>query len=178
MRNHELFWLLLCLSPAGAWALESDRDQPIQVQADRASLDDIKGITIYEGNVVVTQGTTQLRGDKVTLTYDAEKEVEKIVAEGNPARFKQRPDNRDEDIQAQAKRLEYYGKQDMLHLITEALVQQGKDKFSAQKITYDAKRELITAEGDKQQRVNVVIEPKKAQPSDKAQTSDKARKPE
>jgi len=175
MKNHKLLWLcwLLWLLPSTAWPLEADREQPIQIQADRASLDDLKGITIYEGRVEVTQGSMQLRGDKVTLTYDTDKQVEKIIAEGAPASFKQRPDKRETDIQAQAKRMEYYAKEDMLHLITEAQVWQGKDSFSGQHIVYDAKRSVITAEGSGEKRVTVVIEPKKPQKSEeKAQKTE------
>lgn len=168
MKNRKIYSLLLCLLPLTAWALSDDRDQPIQIQADRASLDDLKGITVYEGNVEVIQGSMRLHGDKVTLTYDADKQVEKIIAEGNPARFKQRPDKREEDIQAEARRMEYDAKQDMLHLITQAQVWQGKDRFSGQHIVYDAQRSVITAEGDSQQRVTVVIEPKKLQKPEEA----------
>lgn len=49
---------------------QGDRDKPIQIEADRASLDQLKGITVYEGNVVVTQGTILLRAAQVTVTQD------------------------------------------------------------------------------------------------------------
>ncbi len=162
----ELFRLLIYLLVSAcclAWAprlaaLSSDREQPIEIRADRASIDDLKGITVYEGNVEVIQGSMVLRGDKVTLTYDQNKQVEQIIAEGNPAYYKQRPDNRDSDVQAEARRMEYYAKKDMLHLIQEARVWQDKDSFSGEHIVYDVKRSQLTAEGGKD-RVTVVIEP-------------------
>lgn len=40
-----------------AHALPSDSSQPINIQADSAELDDKRGIAIYRGDVVITQGT-------------------------------------------------------------------------------------------------------------------------
>ena len=52
--------LLISLGLAAAsptsWALPSDRDQPIRVQADSAELDDKQGVAVYRGAVVITQG--------------------------------------------------------------------------------------------------------------------------
>ena len=52
-----LLSLGLALGSAGAWALPSDREQPIRVQADTAELDDKQGVAVYRGDVVITQGT-------------------------------------------------------------------------------------------------------------------------
>ena len=46
----------LLLVVAHVSALDSDREQPIQIEADEAVRDEIVGETRYEGNVVLTQG--------------------------------------------------------------------------------------------------------------------------
>ncbi|MGA4817094.1 LptA/OstA family protein [Pseudomonas aeruginosa] len=51
----------------------SDREQPIRVQADSAELDDKQGVAVYRGDVVVTQGSTKLTGNTVTLKQDRER---------------------------------------------------------------------------------------------------------
>ena len=46
-----------------ATALDSDRDQPIQIVADVAVRDELAGETRYEGNVVLTQGSLVITAD-------------------------------------------------------------------------------------------------------------------
>ena len=63
--------LLLCLaavfgSPA-SWALPTDREQPIRVQADSAELDDKQGVAVYRGDVVVTQGSMKLTANRAQV---------------------------------------------------------------------------------------------------------------
>lgn len=57
-------------------ALPSDREQPIRVQADSAELDDKQGVAVYRGDVVVTQGSTKLTGNTVTLKQDKNGDIE------------------------------------------------------------------------------------------------------
>ena len=49
--------LLLIWIPASVWALDTDREQPIQITADIAIRDEVAGETRYEGNVVLIQGS-------------------------------------------------------------------------------------------------------------------------
>jgi lipopolysaccharide export system protein LptA len=152
----KLSWLLFFISNI-AFALSTDRNQPLNIEADKAELDNLKGYTVYTGNVVVTQGTLQLFADKVTLTYNNDKQVQTIIAESNGqmVRFKQILDNK-EEVRAQAKRMEYLATNDILHLKQEAQVWKAKDTVSGQHIVYDAKKAQVTAsEG----RVKVIIEP-------------------
>ena len=60
--------LALAACATTAHGLASDKDQPIEVEADSAELDDAKKISIYRGNVVVTQGTIRMTGDVMTGT--------------------------------------------------------------------------------------------------------------
>ena len=60
--------LLLAALVAGApaaRALSTDRDQPIEIEADFAELDDSRGVTMYKGNVIVTQGSLKLTGESL-----------------------------------------------------------------------------------------------------------------
>ncbi|MDL2424869.1 lipopolysaccharide transport periplasmic protein LptA, partial [Pseudomonas sp. BAgro211] len=62
-----LFSLAAAIGSSAAWALPTDREQPIRVQADSAELDDKQGVAVYRGDVVVTQGSMKLTGNTVTL---------------------------------------------------------------------------------------------------------------
>ena len=44
-------------------ALPSDNSKPINVQADSAEMDDKRGVAIYRGDVIITQGTLKITGD-------------------------------------------------------------------------------------------------------------------
>lgn len=171
----KLSWLIWLISNA-AFALSTDRNQPINIEADSAQLDNLKGFTVYSGNVIVNQGTLQLFADKVTLTYNAEKQVQTIIAESNGqmVRFKQLLDNK-EEVRAQAKRMEYLAKDDILHLKQDAQVWKAKDTVSGQHIVYNSKRAQVTAsEG----RVKVMIESSTTQKSPVSNKSKSKKIPE
>lgn len=153
--------LYISLSTEGR-ALSTDREQSIQIQSDRAIIDDAKGIAIYEGHVIITQGTIRIDADKVTLNYTKKQDIEKVIAEGNPTRFKQTPDGGKEDIKAKAVRMEYDALQNVLQLIQEAELQQAKDSFAGQHITYDTHSGIIRADkgNNKDGRITVIIQPR------------------
>ena len=62
--------LILALLSQAAFAERADRDKPMQVEANRISIDDAKKIQILEGDVVVIKGTMVLRADRVVITED------------------------------------------------------------------------------------------------------------
>jgi len=168
--------LLLSLSllsfPINAIALSSDRDQPINLEADHADIDDLKGISIYTGNVILTQGSMVIKSNKLTLYNDKNNELEKAIAVGNSkklATFKQRPEGKDKDFRARSITMIYYLDKDKIHLLKKAYVWQAGDTFSGDKIIYDTKKETVLASSVKNKngtpvssggRVKVTIQPK------------------
>ncbi len=158
--NMIIFWIGLLIINS-SFALSTDRNQPITIEADEAMIDDIKGIAVYTGNVIVAQGSIQINSEKLTLHYTDKQTLEKAVAVGNPVRFKQTPDGKKPDLHAKAQIMEYYAHKDMLHLTQEAMVWQGEDKFTGAHISYDTKRGIIRAGKGKNKngRVSVTIQP-------------------
>lgn len=159
--NLMIFWIALLIANP-VLALSSDRNQPISIEADEAMIDDIKGLAIYTGNVIVSQGSIRINSEKLTLHYTDKQTLEKAVAVGSPVRFQQTPDGKKPDIHAKAHRMEYFAYKDMLHLTQEAMVWQGEDKFTGAHISYDTKRGIIRADKGKSEkgRVSVTIQPK------------------
>ncbi len=165
MKFHKILFVIAILLSNGALALSNDREQPINVEADSAMIDNVKGVAIYEGNVIVTQGSIRLTAEKVTLNYSEKQEIEKLIAEGKIARFKQRLDN-GEDITAQAKTMEYNALTSMLYLKRAAKLQKsrnGKNSYTstAPYITYDTKAGLIKANqnGRRKGRIKMTLKP-------------------
>ena len=168
-----VYSLLLWTLPASVMALATDRSQPIELEADTADIDDLKGISIYTGNVILTQGSMVIKAYKLTLYNDNNKELEKAVAVGQKGKlstFKQRPEGKDKDLRARASTMIYFLKKDKIHLLKQATVWQGGDTFSGDKIIYDTKHETVVASSQKDKdgkpiktgnRVKVTIQPKK-----------------
>lgn len=165
------FSILLSL-PGNLLALATDRDQPINLEADTADIDDLKGISIYTGNVILTQGSMVIKSEKLTLYNDKNKDLEKAIAvdHNKLARFKQRPEGKTHDFKAKATTLIYYIKKEEIHLLENARVEQEDGSFSGHKIIYDTKKETVVASGKKDKqgkpisssgRVKVTIPPKK-----------------
>lgn len=173
--------LLAGMPGRAALALSSDREQPIQIEADSAEADDAKKITIYKGDVIIDQGTLRITGDHVTIHYNERGDFTKLIALGNPARFHQLPDGQPDEEKnyqrARASRMEYFKENDTIVLLGNAVYGQGGDRVAADRIDYDArnsrmKARRITAskEGEKpggkpekKSRVRITIQPKKKQ---------------
>ncbi|TNE78277.1 MAG: lipopolysaccharide transport periplasmic protein LptA, partial [Gammaproteobacteria bacterium] len=85
-----LLMLLLALPAPLSFALPSDASQPIKIESDRAERNDKKGTTVYEGSVVIRQGTIKIRADKV-IVYTERNQVDRIVCIGKPAHYQQQP---------------------------------------------------------------------------------------
>jgi lipopolysaccharide export system protein LptA len=156
-------------------ALASDSEQPIEIEADFAELDDQEGKTIYLGNVVVTQGSIKMTGDKLRVNFAEDRELEDVFIEGRPAYFKQTPDSGD-DIEGEGLLIEYHALKSFLYLIQKAKLTQGQRVFTGDRINYDTEKSVITGHGSPKkadvvgqpstprERVRIIIPPKKKKP--------------
>ena len=153
---------LMLLAPLSASALSSDKQQPIRIEADSVVIDDGKGTAVYKGNVHYTQGSTRLDADQVTV-YSADRhKVDKVVADGAPAEFRQRPDNQEQDMRGQAGHIEYYADEQRVVLEKDAHLWQGKNEFAGSRIEYDMTKETVKAlkSDNDENRVQVIIQPR------------------
>lgn len=159
--NKTLILFILLIISQGTLALSTDRNQPITIEANKATIDDASGTAIYEGNVVIMQGSIRMTANKVTLNYTAKQTLDKVVAEGEPVHFKQSPDGDKADINAKANRMEYFASKNTIHLTQGAELWQGQDSFAGEHITYNTHDGIITANKGKNEtgRVKVTIQP-------------------
>ena len=158
----QLILLLPLLLPMAAWGLSDDRNQPMHIEADRASLNEKTGISTYEGNVHVRQGTLNLRGDRMTVQL-SNNNVDSIVLTGNPATLVQRPDGKDTDQHASAGRIEYYAADDRVILLDKARIwQSGTEELRSDRIVFNLKDNTVNAGGNNGDgRVHITLQPKK-----------------
>jgi lipopolysaccharide export system protein LptA len=164
--------LTAALCSGTALADKTDREKPVNVEADRMLVDDAKKESVFEGNVVVTQGTLQLRGDRVIVRQDGEG-FSYGIAYGKPATFRQKREGYDEYIDGYAERLEYDGRKDLLQMFAAAKLTKGNDEVQGDYISYNAKTEFFQVLGrgkaadspaDPSARVRAVIQPKPKSP--------------
>lgn len=160
-------WLLagfLVLNLAyGPWAiaLEGDAHQPVSIESNSGFYDDKKGVSIYTGEVVVIQGSMRIDADKVVV-YMTNREIQKLVATGEPVKFKQTPEEGKEDVHGNALTAEYYPETQLLIMIEDAVVWQGGNSTASERIEYDRISEVVKA-GDSSsadKRVHVILQPK------------------
>ena len=142
-----LLCVAACCASGSALALATDKDQPIEIEADYAELRKNERQTIYKGNVIVTQGSIRMWGDVLTVHYDENDDLKDAILEGKPAHFKQRPDSSEEDFEGEALRMEYHAQDERLHLIDDAKLVQGKSSFAGPLIVYDTKNSILTGQG-------------------------------
>ncbi|WP_078117921.1 lipopolysaccharide transport periplasmic protein LptA [Thiosocius teredinicola] len=157
-RVNSLLALLLVVLTATATALESDKQQPIQLAADSVDVDQSKGVSIYRGDVDLRQGSIHLQADVVTVQHRGKK-PSKIVAEGRPVKFSQQSNKG--PVKGQARRAEYEVNSENLVLIGDAVLVQGKDSMRSDRIVYDRVRSVVKAgaAAKGKQRVQITIDP-------------------
>ena len=155
------FLLLGLIWPFTLLALSGDRDQPMHLEADSVSIDEGTGVSLYEGNVIITQGSLKLWADKLWI-YRREGKTNKLTSEGKPTRFRQLNDEQIE-VRGQALRAEFYVDRDELLLFDDAVLEQGADQFRSDRILYNRASSQVKAGGsaDGKKRVQVIIEPQK-----------------
>lgn len=153
-----------------AQAERADRYKPIHLEGDRLSIDDITKVQILEGNAVLTQGTMQLRTNRLVVTQDADG-FQTAVATGGAnglAHFRQKREGVDEFTEGEAERIEHDARSEVTQFFTRAWVRSGLDEVRGAYISHDALNEkyLVTTSGGTtkggagQARVRAIIQPK------------------
>ena len=147
-----------------AHAEKADRTKPVNLEANTVTLDDINKVSVYQGNVVLSQGTLLLRADHVRVTQN-EVGLDKVSATGRPVAFRQKVDGRDEYIEGFASRIEYDSVNGQLELIGQAQLRRGTDELRGAQISYNANTEFYKVVGQPDARtptgrVRAIIRPK------------------
>ena len=161
-------WLCAALALASAGAAfgeQADSTKPTQIEANRMSADDARRMNVFEGNVVVTRGTLNIRADRLVVRQDAEG-FQYATATGNPVRFKQRQDPKPPEtegvwLEGEAKRIEIDEKAGKIELFDSARVNRGGDEVTGNYILVDQRSDLFTVTpGKGEGRVRATIQPK------------------
>lgn len=174
--------LFFSLITSDASAERADRDKPIHLEADRATVEDVKRkdstrVSVFTGNVIMTQGTLRITADKVILREDING-FRYATATGNLVTFRQKRDGVDEYIEGWSKRAEYDNKTDKIELFRQARLKRGEDEVKGDYISYNMTTEFFQVIGSNERgieagddnRVRIIFQPKNK--SDSADSSE------
>ncbi len=161
---HPLAHLLLATALAlGAafpvFAEKADRDKPMNAEADALRYDDLKQTSVFTGNVVITKGTTIVRGDRVDVAQDPEgyQQAVSIAAPGKLAFYRKKRDGVDEYIEGEGERIEYDSRADLVKFIKRAVVRRYNgatlvDETTGSLIVYNNNTDVFTVDGGAENR--------------------------
>jgi lipopolysaccharide export system protein LptA len=146
--------------PAGKAPQNTNRQQPIQIEADRAEITEQSGVSVYSGRVSLRQGDLQMEGDRLEIRRDGKTGDIQAALIGKPAVLRQ-PTDAGEMVNAKAERINYQSHDRSLDLQGGAEFVRGRDRVTGQSIRYDANAKKILASGPKSAggRVQIVIQP-------------------
>ncbi len=158
---------MMLISYTGAYAEKADREKPINLEADKVTMDDNQRVSVFEGNVILTQGTTKITANKITVRQDKQGN-QNATAIGKPATFRTKRDAVDEYVDGSAERVEYDAKTDKVELFTNAWLRRDKDEVRGNYVSYEGTTEFYQALGGGTPsassatpgRVTVVMQPK------------------
>lgn len=150
-------WFALCvlvLSVGAVQAEKADRDKPMNIEADALRYDEVKQLSIFTGQVVLTKGTILIRGARLEVRQDpAGNQYGVVTAEpGKRAFFKQKREGLDETIEGEGETIDYDSRLDTVKFIGQAQLRryQGaklNDDFNGGIIVYNNLTDVFTLDG-------------------------------
>ena len=149
--------LLLALAPAlsPVMAEKADRNKQMVVEADKpGSVDLQRQVVVFNGNVVISQGTLVMRADRIEVKESPEgyRSAAAIGSASRPASYRQKRDAADEWVEGTAERIEFDARADTLKFTGNAAVRRlrgtaAADEITGGSITWDNNAELFSVAG-------------------------------
>jgi len=167
---------MLCMGLAGllvsslAVALDSDKNAPIAIDSDSTSIDFRTGKRVLTGNVEVSQGTLNIKADKIVLTYKGN-ELDTVTATGKPVKFKQLPEGSKEMVYGESITLKLEQAKNLITLKKKAKITQGANVITGKVIYYNMKTSKMTIKGQSSGKKKKTSSAKKAEAGKKAESS-------
>ena len=149
-----LVLVLLAVSAGGVQAEKADRSKPMNVEADALRYDDVRQLSVFNGRVLLTKGTIQIRGERIEVRQDPQgNQYGVVTAEaGKLAFFRQKREGLDEYIEGEGETIDYDGRLDTVKFIGKAQLRRYhgvslNDEFNAGIIVYNNTTDVFTLDG-------------------------------
>jgi lipopolysaccharide export system protein LptA len=134
----------------------------LSIRADEASAspaDFADSVWIFTGNVRILDAGTEAEGDRAELRF-RNNGLKSAVLQGNPARFSQPRSGDVAPTRGQAGELNYDLATGTILMAGDASLSDGTNEITGARITYDLRREVVTAGSDAGGPVRMRITPK------------------
>ena len=145
--------VLLFVLSAPNWAFSASHDpdfsQPMHLSGDSLGMNLNSGEGVYKGNFTAAQGSLKLEGSEIQFKQKQNRELDRIIAKGQPVRFQKKNYQTGGLIKGSARKVTYDA---------------GKS-FKSPIITYGLTTGEIEALGNSKARVHIVIPPSRAKQS-------------
>ncbi|MGP1958353.1 MAG: lipopolysaccharide ABC transporter substrate-binding protein LptA [Arsenophonus sp.] len=154
-----LFTNLIFILSFQILALKNDFKQPIQINSVKQSIDLIKNITTFTKNIVIKQGTIDVRAYKVIVIRpngDGKKMV--IEAYGTPVTFYQLQDN-GKPIKGYSNKIRYEIEKKLVILTGNAYLEQLDNNIKGDKIFYLVQTQKMKVFSKKGSKVTTTLLP-------------------
>ncbi len=156
-----LFILISVAASVPAYALTDDSKKKLYIYADASDHNYKTGVTVFSGNVKMTQGTTHLTAERVITKSNQQNAIEEAIAYGDQqlAHYWTTLKIGEPEIYAEAKVIKFYPLINNIILENEVLIRQGKNSFQGQLILYNRAQQTITVPASKNGRAVLLLDP-------------------
>ncbi len=135
-----------------------DDEQQIAINADSFHFDNQTGIATYTDNVVATQGSRRLTGDRLEIYRNAQTgKIEKLIVYGKPAHYQGLTSPDKPLLFAHAQIITYVIATKYLTLTGEAEVTQDGDVYRAAQIEYDGVKETVYSPPTEKRQTTIIL---------------------
>ena len=145
-----------------AQAKQSDKDQPININASSFAGSQDSGKIVFTGSVTLDQGTFKADGAQATGYTDPDdtSQWQRVVLVGSPAHFQQTQDS-GALVHGQGDTIDYKVSENTVILTGNAVVvQQGKGEFHGEKLVYNTDTGEIQGSPIAGGRVHITLQPR------------------
>ncbi len=156
-----------------AQAKQSDKDQPININASSFAGSQDSGKIVFTGSVTLDQGSFKADGSQATGYTDPDdtSQWQRVVLVGSPAHFQQTQDN-GTLVHGQGATIDYKVSENTVILTGNAVVvQQGKGEFHGEKLVYNTDTGEIQGSPVTGGRVHITLQPRTKPAAKPAATS-------
>ena len=163
VRSANLIYIAVMLTAILALPVQaksSDRNQPMNAEANSSDCSVNDGPCILNGNVLITQGTMEINADKADLRR-ANGDIRTVKLTGGPVRMKQQMDD-GTWMNATSSQIDYDMAQETVVFTGSADIQQaGRGSIKGERIVYNMKTGQVQSggNGNKGERVKVQFQP-------------------
>ncbi len=142
---------MLLMTPLLCTALEEDRLEQIDIEADEATFSETQGLTTYSGNVILSQGSLELRAQTMSIYQTSEQQLKAVKAYGSsqaPVTMKQQVRSKEGNIEwvnARSESIVYNMRLNQVEFMGNADIKKGDATIQSELIQYDANNGVFYA---------------------------------